>query len=60
MKKTYISPAIHIMAVQMQQHMLIGSKVYDDFADTESAALVRGSGDWDIWGDNSDDYDDEY
>ena len=41
MKKTYISPAIHIMAVQMQQHMLIGSKVYDDFADTEKDVQLK-------------------
>ena len=32
------------MAVQAQQHMLVGTE----------------KGDWDIWGGSSDDYDDEY
>ena len=62
MKKTYISPATLIMAVQAQQHMLVGSKVFDDPADSGLDVLTREKSDWDIWGTGSDDddYDDEY
>ena len=61
MKKTYISPATLIMAVQVQQHMLVGSQVFDDPADSNYEVLTQEKGDWDIWGTNSDDdYDDEY
>lgn len=55
MKKTYISPATLIMAVQMQQHMLVGSKVYDENADSELDVLTTEKGDWDIWDGSSDD-----
>lgn len=60
MKKTYISPATSIMAVQAQQHMLVGSRVYDENADSGLDVLTTEKGDWDIWGGSSDDYDDEY
>ena len=61
MKKTYISPATSIMAVQAQQHMLVGSRVFDDQeASSELDVLTTEKGDWDIWGGSSDDYDDEY
>lgn len=61
MKKKYISPATYIMAVQAQQHMLVGSRVFDDQnADSGLDVLTTEKGDWDIWGGSSDDYDDEY
>ena len=61
MKKKYISPATSIMAVQAQQHMLVGSRVFDDQnADSGLDVLTTEKGDWDIWGGSSDDYDDEY
>ena len=61
MKKTYISPATLIMAVQAQQHMLVGSRVFDDQnADSGLDVLTTEKGDWDIWGGSSDDYDDDF
>lgn len=49
------------MAVQAQQHMLVGSRVFDDQnADSGLDVLTTEKGDWDIWGGSSDDYDDEY
>ncbi len=61
MKKKYISPATSIMAVQAQQHMLVGSRVFDDQnADSGLDVLTTEKGDWDIWGGSSDDYDDDF
>ena len=59
MKKKYISPATSIMAVQAQQHMLVGSRVFDESADSGLDVLTTEKGDWDIWGTNNgeDDYD---
>ena len=50
MKKTYITPALEIVHVQVQQMMALsiqGGKA------NSSDALVKGSGDWDIFGENS-------
>lgn len=48
MKKTYIAPALDIVQIQVQQMMALslqGGKA------TGSDALVKGSNDWDIFGD---------
>lgn len=50
MKKTYITPALEIVHVQVQQMMAL-SMVTGKKA-TADDALVKG-GDWDIFGENS-------
>ncbi len=48
MKKTYISPALVVQHIQTVGLMALSLKGTAD----DSAALVKGSGDWgDIWGD---------
>lgn len=50
MKKTYITPALEIVHVQVEQMMALsiqGGKA------NSTDALVKGSGDWDIFGENS-------
>ena len=41
MKKTYMSPEVDIMLVKMQHHLLTGSKVYEDNADSSEEVLTR-------------------
>ena len=48
MKKTYIAPALDIVQIQVQQMMALS--IQGGKADS-SAALVKGSNDWDIFGD---------
>lgn len=47
MKKTYIAPALETVHVQVQQMMALS--LQSGKADS-SDALVKGSGDWDIFG----------
>ncbi len=58
-KKTYMTPAIHIVEVHSET-MIAFSK----FEEGGGVQLTKDSGDWDIWGNGSDDdydeYDDEY
>lgn len=48
MKKTYIAPALDIVQIQVQQMMALS--LQGGKADS-SDALVKGSNDWDIFGD---------
>ena len=52
MKKKYIAPALDIVHVQVTQMMALSLQTGK--ADS-SAALVKGSGDWDIFGDGGSD-----
>ena len=61
MKKTYIAP--HAAVYQIEPARLIaeslgldGSKTLDSSGDI----LTKDGGDWDIWGNSSDDYEDDY
>ena len=48
MKKKYIAPALETVCVQVEQMMALS--IQDGKANS-SAALVKGSNDWDIFGD---------
>ena len=48
MKKTYIAPALDIVQIQVQQMMALS--IQGGTANS-SDALVKGSNDWDIFGD---------
>lgn len=49
MKKTYISPELKVQLMQTEGLMALSLKGPAD----DSAALVKGAGDWgDIWDDN--------
>lgn len=56
MKKTYISPELHTQLIQMEG--LIALSLYDNPA-TSDDALVKGGADWDIFGEYSNDMNEE-
>lgn len=49
MKKTYIIPVVNIVHVESQGNLMITSLKIDS-SKSGGDALVKGSGDWDIWG----------
>lgn len=56
MKKTYILPALTVQHIETQH--IIALSLQGGKADS-SDALVKGSGDWDIWGTDDEPLDDE-
>lgn len=56
MKKTYIIPALVVQHIEMQH--IIALSLQGGNADS-SDALVKGGDDWDIFGEYSDDTDEE-
>ena len=59
-KKVYITPITQTFHVQMTEGVLLS---LSDTTSASSSLTVesKGSGEWDIWGNGSDDdYDDEY
>lgn len=57
MKKKYISPELTVHFVQLENMLALST--LDDYA-TSEPVLSKGSGDWDIWGNDSEtDFDDE-
>ena len=56
MKKTYIIPALAVQHIEMQTIMALS--LQGGKADS-SDALVKGGGDWDIFGEYSDDMDED-
>lgn len=56
MKKKYIIPALAVQHIEMQT--IIALSLQSGKADS-SDALVKGGGDWDIFGEYSDDTDEE-
>ena len=58
-KKTYMTPAVHI--VEVHSETMIAFSKFEDTVSGDSGGWTKDSGDWDIWGngsDNDDDYDD--
>ena len=51
MKKTYIAPALDIVQIQVEQMMALSLIDPNDRKANSSDALVKGSNDWDIFGD---------
>lgn len=49
MKKTYIIPAVNIVHVESQGNLMITSLKIDSSKSGDDQ-LVKGTGDWDIWG----------
>ena len=60
MKKTYISPATTIMLLGSQNNILMGSlNAYTDPVDSiESGDILVKSNEWDIWGNDTEDFED--
>ena len=63
MKKTYIAPQLAVFRTNpatiialSDPSVGINSGLSVDAGDVD----VKGSGDWDIWGNSSDDYEDDY
>lgn len=52
MKKNYIAPALYSVQVRAEQMIAASSLSYGGKA-TDGEVLVKGSGDWDIFGENS-------
>lgn len=56
MKKTYISPELHVQLMQMEGFIAI-SIINDKHANSDDA-LIKGAGEWDdIWGDDEEGFD---
>lgn len=52
MKKNYIAPALYSVQVRAEQMIAASSLSFGGKA-TDGEVLVKGSGDWDIFGENS-------
>lgn len=52
MKKNYIAPALYSVQVRAEQMIAASSLSFGGNA-TDGEVLVKGSGDWDIFGENS-------
>ena len=61
MKKKYIAPTTNSISVNVCQ--IVCTSLFEEGNAGESGITTadsKFSDDWDIWGDSSDDYDDEY
>lgn len=52
MKKNYIAPSVYVQTIHAENMIAASLKLTDRTA-TDGEVLVKGSGDWDIFGENS-------
>lgn len=53
MKKNYIAPSVYVQMIHAENMIAASLKLTGGTASSENAVLVKGSGDWDIFGENS-------
>lgn len=57
MKKTYISPELHVVQLHQTENLMTLS--IKPGTATGTPALIKSEGDWDIWGGDDVDFDEE-
>ena len=57
MKKTYISPELHVVQLHQTENLMTLS--IKPGTATGTPALIKSEGDWDIWGSDEIDFDEE-
>lgn len=53
MKKNYIAPSVLVQMIHAENMIAASLNITGGNASSENAVLVKGSGDWDIFGENS-------